>query len=54
VYVKAGIEVVELPAEKNCTVHSLSVDDFAVVINGTALITRPKKENNTRSEEVFQ
>lgn len=31
--------------EDNCPVSSLYVDDIAIVINGTSLITRPKKSS---------
>uniref|UniRef100_A0A915AHJ3 Dimethylargininase n=1 Tax=Parascaris univalens TaxID=6257 RepID=A0A915AHJ3_PARUN len=40
---EAGVDVVELSPQDDCTQQSLYVDDAAVVINGTALITRPKK-----------
>ncbi|KAI1723415.1 N(G),N(G)-dimethylarginine dimethylaminohydrolase 1 [Ditylenchus destructor] len=40
---EAHVELVEIFPEENCAVHSLFVDDSVVFINGTALITRPKK-----------
>lgn len=40
---EAGVEVLELQLEEGVSIHSLYPDDVAVVINGTALITRPKK-----------
>ncbi|KAI1722977.1 N(G),N(G)-dimethylarginine dimethylaminohydrolase 1 [Ditylenchus destructor] len=40
---EAHIELVEIFPEENCAVNSLFVDDSVVFINGTALITRPKK-----------
>ncbi|VDK75414.1 unnamed protein product [Anisakis simplex] len=49
---EAGVDVIELSSEDNCTQQSLFIDDAAVVINGTALITRPKK-NGSRIQEVF-
>uniref|UniRef100_A0AC34QNA0 Dimethylargininase n=1 Tax=Panagrolaimus sp. JU765 TaxID=591449 RepID=A0AC34QNA0_9BILA len=50
---EAGLEIIELaPDENTPEVFSLYPDDAAVVINGTALITRPKKGNVTRSQEI--
>lgn len=42
---EAGIEVIELPPEEDSPVQSLYADDIAIVINGTALLTRPKSNN---------
>uniref|UniRef100_A0AC35UA70 Dimethylargininase n=1 Tax=Rhabditophanes sp. KR3021 TaxID=114890 RepID=A0AC35UA70_9BILA len=40
---EAGIDVIELAPEHKSRVEGLFPDDAAVVIHGTALITRPKK-----------
>jgi hypothetical protein len=52
--------VIELPPEEDSPVQSLYADDIAIVINGTALLTRPKSNNKkqqtpttgTRANEV--
>ncbi|CAD5229797.1 unnamed protein product [Bursaphelenchus okinawaensis] len=48
---EAGIEVLELEPEENTHLHNLYLDDTAVIINGTALLCRPKKKH-TRTAEV--
>ncbi|KAH7706115.1 NG,NG-dimethylarginine dimethylaminohydrolase 1 [Aphelenchoides avenae] len=48
---EAGINVIELPPEESCPPTSLFTDDAAIVINGTALITRQKKPG-ARNEEI--
>jgi len=48
---EAGIEVIELAPEDGAPLQSLHVDDYAIVINGTALICRPKKPS-TRVAEI--
>ncbi|KAL3096967.1 hypothetical protein niasHS_002683 [Heterodera schachtii] len=50
---EAGIEVIELAnAETEPTIPSLFADDLAIVINGTALLTRPKSNNNKKTPVV--
>jgi len=50
---EAGVEIIELaPDENTPDVFSLFPDDAVVTANGTALITRPKKGNTTRSSEI--
>jgi hypothetical protein len=49
--------VIELPPEEDSPVQSLYADDVAVVINGTALLTKPKSTSkkqpaSTRTNEV--
>lgn len=41
-----------MPPEDNSDAFTLFPDDAAIVINGTALITRPKKNNTIRSHEI--
>ncbi|KHN74693.1 N(G),N(G)-dimethylarginine dimethylaminohydrolase 1 [Toxocara canis] len=48
---EAGVDVIELSPQENCSQQSLYVDDAAIVINGTALITRPKKAG-ARIQEI--
>lgn len=47
---EAGVDVIELAPEENATLQSLYADDVAVVINGTALITRPQKPGSRLQE----
>lgn len=52
--------MIELPPEEDSPVHSVYADDVAVVINGTALLTKPKtntKKHSTagiRTNEVIK
>uniref|UniRef100_A0A0N5BS07 Dimethylargininase n=1 Tax=Strongyloides papillosus TaxID=174720 RepID=A0A0N5BS07_STREA len=48
---EAGINVIELAPEKKGNCMSLFPDDAAIVIHGTALLTRPKKQG-ARFEEI--
>ncbi|KAK0400717.1 hypothetical protein QR680_015415 [Steinernema hermaphroditum] len=47
---ESGINVTELAPEEVGNVYSLCIDDAAVVINGTALLTKPKHENPRLNE----
>uniref|UniRef100_A0A1I7RWK3 Dimethylargininase n=1 Tax=Bursaphelenchus xylophilus TaxID=6326 RepID=A0A1I7RWK3_BURXY len=47
---EAGIEVLELEPEENTPLHNLYLDDTAVIINGIALICRPKKKHSRTAE----
>lgn len=47
---EAGVEVIELPPEEGCPQQNLYADDTAIVINGTALMTRPKKPGSRMQE----
>ena len=38
-----------MPPEEDCSVQSLFADDIAIVINGTALLTKPKIKNKRNS-----
>ncbi|OZC07976.1 hypothetical protein X798_04972 [Onchocerca flexuosa] len=40
---EAGVDIIELSPEEHCLQHNLFTGDAAICINGTALITRPKK-----------
>ncbi|VDN58665.1 unnamed protein product [Dracunculus medinensis] len=40
---ESGVEIIELPPEENCPQQSVLLGDCAIFVNGTALITRPKK-----------
>ncbi|KAF7634513.1 hypothetical protein Mgra_00006084 [Meloidogyne graminicola] len=46
---ESGVEVIELPPEEDCPVQNLFADDIAIVINGTALLTKPKIQNKKHS-----
>ncbi|CAK5090909.1 unnamed protein product [Meloidogyne enterolobii] len=46
---ESGVEVIELPPEEDCPVQNLFADDIAILINGTALLTRPKSQNKKNS-----
>lgn len=48
---QAGVDIIELSSEKRCVQQSLFTGDAAICINGTALITRPRK-NGSRLLEV--
>ncbi|KAI6233364.1 Dimethylargininase [Aphelenchoides fujianensis] len=50
---EAGVDVIELPPEEGTHPVNLFADDTMVVINGTALITRPKK-GNSRTKEIAE
>ncbi|CEF64312.1 Amidinotransferase family-containing protein [Strongyloides ratti] len=50
---EAGINVIELAPEKKGHYLSLFPDDAAIVIHGTALLTRPKKQEG-RFDEIAQ
>ncbi|KAI6204532.1 hypothetical protein M3Y94_00685600 [Aphelenchoides besseyi] len=50
---ESGVEVIELEPEEGTNVVNLFADDTIVMINGTALITRPKK-GNTRTKEIAE
>uniref|UniRef100_A0A0N4Z9T6 Dimethylargininase n=1 Tax=Parastrongyloides trichosuri TaxID=131310 RepID=A0A0N4Z9T6_PARTI len=50
---EAGINVIELAPEKKAHCITLFPDDAAIVIHGTALITRPKKQG-ARFDEIAQ
>jgi hypothetical protein len=41
--------VIELPPEEDSSLQSLYADDVAVVINGTALLTKPKSNTKKQS-----
>ncbi|VIO89491.1 ATP-dependent DNA helicase, RecQ family protein [Brugia malayi] len=43
---EAGVDIIELSAEERCIQQSLFTGDAAICINGTALITRPRKNGN--------
>uniref|UniRef100_A0A1I8F1C8 Dimethylargininase n=1 Tax=Wuchereria bancrofti TaxID=6293 RepID=A0A1I8F1C8_WUCBA len=43
---EAGVDIIELSSEKHCIQQSLFTGDAAICINGTALITRPRKNGN--------
>uniref|UniRef100_A0A1I8A9P8 Dimethylargininase n=1 Tax=Steinernema glaseri TaxID=37863 RepID=A0A1I8A9P8_9BILA len=47
---EAELNVIELAPEEVGCVYSLCIDDAAVVINGTALLTKPKHENPRLNE----
>uniref|UniRef100_A0AC34F7L9 Dimethylargininase n=1 Tax=Panagrolaimus sp. ES5 TaxID=591445 RepID=A0AC34F7L9_9BILA len=50
---KAGVDIIELaPDENSPEPFSLFPDDVAIVINGTALLTRPKKLSACRLQEI--
>uniref|UniRef100_A0AC35EYF7 Dimethylargininase n=1 Tax=Panagrolaimus sp. PS1159 TaxID=55785 RepID=A0AC35EYF7_9BILA len=50
---EAGVDIIELaPDENSPEPFSLFPDDAAIVINGTALLTRPKKQNACRLQEI--
>jgi dimethylargininase len=48
---EAGVDIIELSPEEESPVFCLFADEAAIVINGTALITRRKKPT-TRSAEI--
>ncbi|VDP14305.1 unnamed protein product [Onchocerca flexuosa] len=48
---EAGVDIIELSPEEHCLQHNLFTGDAAICINGTALITRPKK-NGSRLHEI--
>ncbi|KAI6192152.1 Dimethylargininase [Aphelenchoides bicaudatus] len=50
---EAGVEVIELQPEEGTAPVNLFTDDALIMINGTALITRPKK-GNTRTKEIAE
>ncbi|VDK84837.1 unnamed protein product, partial [Litomosoides sigmodontis] len=43
---EAGVDIIELSSEKRCVQQSLFPGDAAICINGTALITRPRKNGS--------
>jgi N-dimethylarginine dimethylaminohydrolase len=47
---QAGLEVIELQPEENTVPVNLFADDALIMINGTALITKPKKGNSRTKE----
>uniref|UniRef100_A0A7E4USC4 Dimethylargininase n=1 Tax=Panagrellus redivivus TaxID=6233 RepID=A0A7E4USC4_PANRE len=50
---EAGVDIIELPPDDtNPDVASLFPDDAAIIINGTALLTRPKKKDTARHAEI--
>ena len=50
---QAGVDIIELPPEDNSPEpFTLFPDDAAIVVNGTALLTRPKKSNVSRIPEI--
>uniref|UniRef100_A0A915PLJ3 ATP-dependent DNA helicase n=1 Tax=Setaria digitata TaxID=48799 RepID=A0A915PLJ3_9BILA len=48
---EAGVDIIELSPEERCVQQSLFTGDAAICINGTALITRPRK-NGSRLLEI--
>uniref|UniRef100_A0A0N5AUJ2 Dimethylargininase n=1 Tax=Syphacia muris TaxID=451379 RepID=A0A0N5AUJ2_9BILA len=47
---EAGTDIIELAPEESCLKQSLFVGDSAIIINGTALITRPKNPGSRAAE----
>lgn len=47
---QAGTDIIELAPEESCLKQSLFVGDSAIIINGTALITRPKNPGSRAAE----
>uniref|UniRef100_A0A0R3RRP9 Dimethylargininase n=1 Tax=Elaeophora elaphi TaxID=1147741 RepID=A0A0R3RRP9_9BILA len=43
---EAGVDIIELSPEERCVQQSLFAGDAAICINGTALITRPRKSGS--------
>ncbi|VDD92954.1 unnamed protein product [Enterobius vermicularis] len=48
---KSGVDIIELAPEENCLQQSLYAGDSAVVVSGTALVTRPKNVGS-RDKEI--
>lgn len=50
---QSGVDIIELAPEENCLQQSLYAGDSAVVVSGTALVTRPKNVGS-RDKEVIK